>query len=168
MGLRFDEANQLLEYIRRAMELRRSSASSWEDHDVWRAVDDHIMVAKNSKVKLERRAQISGAIETIRLVSSSSSSSSDSSSSDSAAYRKWKKKRKKKWAKKKRTKRHTKRAPPTSFPPATTVAASKWISTTDLARNQCSLCKKFGHWRKYCPKVKHRPTTSLPRQMNTS
>ena len=69
MGLRFDRSNQLLEYIRRAMELRRSSASSWEDHDVWRAVDDHIMVSKNSKVKLDRRVQFSVANETFQSLS---------------------------------------------------------------------------------------------------
>ena len=32
--LRFERGNELLEYIRRAMELRRSNAGSWENHDV--------------------------------------------------------------------------------------------------------------------------------------
>ena len=86
VGLRFDKGNQLLEYIRRAMELRRSSAGSWEDHDVWRAVDDHIMVAKNSKVKLEKQHHRSRAID-IRSVSQSTSDTSDSSSSESTSWR---------------------------------------------------------------------------------
>ena len=47
VGLRFGRGNELLEYIRRAMECRQASAGSWEDHDFWRAVDDHIMVARN-------------------------------------------------------------------------------------------------------------------------
>ena len=87
VGLRFDKGNQLLEYIRRAMELRRSSAGSWEDHDVWRAVDDHIMVAKNSKVKLEKLHHRSRAID-IRSESPSSSATSDTSSSEDTSYRK--------------------------------------------------------------------------------
>ena len=85
VGLRFDKGNQLLEYIRRAMELRRSSAGSWEDHDVWRAVDDHIMVAKNSKVKLEKQHHRSRAID-IRSVSPSTSDTSDSSSSENTSW----------------------------------------------------------------------------------
>ena len=34
VGLRFEKGNELLEYIRRAMELRRTSTGTWEDHDV--------------------------------------------------------------------------------------------------------------------------------------
>ena len=34
VGLRFERGNELLEYIRRAMELRRASTGTWEGHDV--------------------------------------------------------------------------------------------------------------------------------------
>ena len=81
VALRFEKGNQLLEYIRRAMELRRSSAGSWEDHDVWRAVDDDIMAARNSKVKLERRdlhRTATNRKSCIDLLSSTSTSSLDS------------------------------------------------------------------------------------------
>ena len=52
-GFRFGQAHHLLELFRRAMELRRSSSSSWSGADIWRAREDHTLVAQGSKVKLE-------------------------------------------------------------------------------------------------------------------
>ena len=49
-GFRFTRANQLLEFIRRAMEFRRSGTASWDGSDVWRAREDHTIVAQGSKV----------------------------------------------------------------------------------------------------------------------
>ena len=168
VGLRFERGNQLLEYIRRAMELRRASTGSWEDHDVWRAVDDHIMVAKNSKVKLERNTlDRAKAVMTGGSVSSSSSTSSSGSSSESSGAKKRKKKRKRKRAKKRRAKRKTAHiAPPTT----TTVNTSRspWITQSDLARNQCSACRKFGHWRQGCPTNPRPNNEKIQEQMNTN
>ena len=52
-GFRFARANQLLEFIRRAMEFRRGGTASWDGSDVWRAREDHTIVAQGSKVRLE-------------------------------------------------------------------------------------------------------------------
>ena len=145
VGLRFEKGNELLEYIRRAMELRRSSAGSWEDHDVWRAVDDHIMVARNSKVRLERHnLHRTGSYKKpcIDLLNSSSTSSPDSSGESSEEERrKRKRKRKRKRANKKREKRR--KQDPT--PRNTNATRSPWIAESNLARNQCSACRGFGH-----------------------
>ena len=56
-GFRYSHAHQFLELIRRAMELRRSSSSSWDGADIWRAREDHTLVALGSKVKLEDRLE---------------------------------------------------------------------------------------------------------------
>ena len=55
-GYRYQHAHQFLELLRRAMELRKSASSSWSGTDIWRAREDHSLVAVNSKVKLEERA----------------------------------------------------------------------------------------------------------------
>ena len=53
-GFRFRYTNQFLEFMRRAMELRRASGTSWEGWDVWRAREDHTLVAQGSKIRLEQ------------------------------------------------------------------------------------------------------------------
>ena len=53
-GFRFRYSNQFLEFMRRAMELRRASGTSWEGWDVWRAREDHTLVAQGSKIRLEQ------------------------------------------------------------------------------------------------------------------
>ena len=45
----------MLEFLRRAMELRRGSSATWDGSDVWRAREDHTIVAQGSRVRLERR-----------------------------------------------------------------------------------------------------------------
>ena len=52
-GFRFTQAHHLLELFRRAMELRRSPTSAWSGADIWRAREDHTLVAQGSKVTLE-------------------------------------------------------------------------------------------------------------------
>ena len=168
VGLRFERGNELLEYIRRAMELRRASTGSWEAHDVWRAVDDHIMVAKNSKVKLERSSMKRAvAVMTTGDGSSSSSDSSSETSSESSGAKKRKKKRKRKRAKKRRAKRKDKqRAQPTLA--TVNTSRSPWITQSGLARNQCSVCRKFGHWRQGCPTRPRVNNDTQQEQMNTN
>ena len=39
------------------MEIRRSTSSSWDGADIWRAREDHTLVALGSKVKLEERRE---------------------------------------------------------------------------------------------------------------
>ena len=39
------------------MEIRRSTSSSWDGADIWRAREDHTLVALGSKVKLEERGE---------------------------------------------------------------------------------------------------------------
>ena len=53
-GFRFRYSNQFLEFMRRAMELRRASGTSWEGWDVCRAREDHTLVAQGSKIRLEQ------------------------------------------------------------------------------------------------------------------
>ena len=53
-GFRFGGANQFLEFMRRAMELRRMTETSWDGASVWRAREDHSLVAQGSNVTLER------------------------------------------------------------------------------------------------------------------
>ena len=53
-GFRFRHAHQFL-LLRRAMEIRRATSSSWDGADIWRAREDHTLVALGSKVKLENR-----------------------------------------------------------------------------------------------------------------
>ena len=54
-GFRFGKANQMLEFLRRAMELRRGGSATWDGSDVWRAREDHTIVAQGSRVRLERQ-----------------------------------------------------------------------------------------------------------------
>ena len=54
-GFRFRKANHLLEFMRRAMELRRGSSASWDGSDIWRAREDHSIVAQGSRVRLEEQ-----------------------------------------------------------------------------------------------------------------
>ena len=56
-GFRYSHAHEFLELIRRAMELRRASSSSWDGADIWRAREDHTLVALGSKVTLEKRLE---------------------------------------------------------------------------------------------------------------
>ena len=153
MGLRFEKGNKLLEYIHRAMELRLSSAGSWEDHDVWRAVDDHIMVARNSKVRLERHnlhRSTGNKKSCIDLLSSTTTSSLDSTEESSEEERrKRKRKRKRRRAKKRREKQRQQEPTPVN----TNATRSPWIAQSNLAKNQCSACRGFGHWRPGCPSI---------------
>ena len=52
-GFRFQYANQFFEFMRRAMERSRTSGANWDISDVWRAREDHTMVAQGSKIRLE-------------------------------------------------------------------------------------------------------------------
>ena len=54
---RYPYANQLLELIRKAMELRKPPTRSWSGADIWRARDDHSPVELHSKLKLEDRSE---------------------------------------------------------------------------------------------------------------
>ena len=46
--------NQFLEFIRRAIELRRDAGTSWDGWDILRAREDHTVVTHGSKVRLEQ------------------------------------------------------------------------------------------------------------------
>ena len=59
-GFRFKHSNQFLEFIRRAMELRRAAGTSWDGWDIWRAREDHTLVAQGSKVRLEQNRGTTG------------------------------------------------------------------------------------------------------------
>ena len=52
-GFRFTQTHRFLEFMRRAIELRRSSAGSWDGSEVWRAREDHTLVAQGSRIRLE-------------------------------------------------------------------------------------------------------------------
>ena len=52
-GFRFRETYKFLEFMRRAIELRRSPASSWSGSDLMRAREDHTLEAQGSKIMLE-------------------------------------------------------------------------------------------------------------------
>ena len=56
-GFRFRYSNQFLEFMRRAMELRRASGTSWEGWDVWRASEEHTLVAHGLKIRLEQHTK---------------------------------------------------------------------------------------------------------------
>ena len=54
-GFRFKHSNQFLEFMRRAMEHRRATGTSWDGWDIWRAREDHTLVAQGSRIRLEQR-----------------------------------------------------------------------------------------------------------------
>ena len=124
------------------------------------------MVAKNSKVKLERNTVLrTAAVMMARGGSSPSSTSSSSTSSDSSAAKKRKRKRKRKRAKKKRAKRKPGQKVPTTMATVNT-SRSPWIAKSGLERNQCSICRKFGHWRQGCPTRPRQNNEQPQEQMN--
>ena len=53
-GFRFKQTNQFVEFMRRAMNLRRGVGASWDGWGVWRAREDHTLVAQGSKLRLEQ------------------------------------------------------------------------------------------------------------------
>ena len=53
-GFRFKQTNQFVEFMRRAMNLRRGVGASWDGWGVWRASEDHTLVAQGSKLRLEQ------------------------------------------------------------------------------------------------------------------
>ena len=59
-GFRFKQTNQFVEFMRRAMNLRRGAGSSWDGWGVWRAREDHTLVAQGSKIRLEQGRESSG------------------------------------------------------------------------------------------------------------
>ena len=63
-GFRFKHTNEFVEFMRRAMNLRRSAGSSWDGWGVWRAREDHTLVAQGSKIRLEQGRESSGIWQT--------------------------------------------------------------------------------------------------------
>ena len=53
-GFKFKHTNEFVEFMRRAMNLRRGEGSSWDGSGVWRAREDHTLVAQGSRVRLEQ------------------------------------------------------------------------------------------------------------------
>ena len=53
-GFRFKHTNEFVEFMRRAMNLRRGAGSSWDGWGVWRAREDHTLVAQGSRIRLEQ------------------------------------------------------------------------------------------------------------------
>ena len=63
-GFRFKHTNEFVEFMRRAMNLRRSAGSSWDGWGVWRAREDHTLVAQGSKIRLEQGRESSAIWQT--------------------------------------------------------------------------------------------------------
>ena len=53
-GFRFKQTKQFVEFMRRAMNLGRGVGASWDGWGVWRASEDHTLVAQGSKLRLEQ------------------------------------------------------------------------------------------------------------------
>ena len=53
-GFRFKQTNQFVEFMRRAMNLRRGVGASWDGWGVWRASEDHTLVAQGSNLGWNR------------------------------------------------------------------------------------------------------------------
>ena len=124
------------------------------------------MVARNSKVRLENHnlhRTTFNRKSSIDLLSSTSTSSLDSTEKSSEEERR---KRKRKRKRKRAKKRHKKQRQKVTVPMSTNTTRSPWIAESNLAKNQCSACRGFGHWRQGCPTINRTHTAEEQSQMN--